>query len=84
MKEEKIRKKTIELLENEGWVVWYPYKTRWQKHKDIFGVYDLIAAKGEEIKFIQLTTFKNVPARVKKIRKFLNENNLNLFSRSEV
>jgi len=77
VKEATIRKKAIELLTAEGWVCWYPKKVKFQE-TDIFGVFDLICARGSEIKLIQLTTLPNLSARRRKIRRFLKEHNLQL------
>ncbi|MDE2233719.1 MAG: hypothetical protein KGJ90_06480 [Patescibacteria group bacterium] len=76
MKEYLIRKKVIARLEEECWVSWYPYKTKFRKEIDIFGVFDIVAMKGKEAKFIQLTSYENVSARIKKVGKFLTKNKI--------
>ncbi|HOK35388.1 MAG TPA: hypothetical protein PLL80_02050 [Candidatus Pacearchaeota archaeon] len=71
-KEAEIRKKAVEVLKEDGWIVWYPPKIRF-KQTDIFGVIDLLALKGRNQKNIQLTTTSNLATRRKKINKFLEE-----------
>lgn len=80
MKEAEIRKKVIAILTADRWVCWFPHKARWAKESDIFGVYDLILAKKNRIKFIQLTTLSNIRAREKKVKKFLTKHNLSIYS----
>jgi hypothetical protein len=74
MKESEIRKKAIEILKKDKWIVWYPAKSKWKKEQDIFGVFDLICIrmwkKMIEMKFVQLTTLSNIRAREKKVKKF--------------
>jgi len=77
MKEATIRKKAIELLTAKGWVCWFPKKVMFQE-TDIFGVFDLICARGSKIKLIQLTTLPNLSTRRRKIRRFLKEHSLKL------
>lgn len=64
-------------FEKRKWIWWFPIKSRWGGEKDIFGVYDCICVGKEKKKiklfFIQLTTAKNIRARIKKVEKFLNE-----------
>lgn len=71
-KESEIRKKAVQILENTGWVVWYPSKVRY-KQNDIFGIIDLLAIKRRRMKKIQLTTLPNISTKRKKIRKFLKK-----------
>ena len=75
MKESEIRKKAIDILEKDGYKVWYPPKVRWRKEGDIWGVFDLIAVNEGIIRFIQLTTLSNIRARERKVLKFLLESN---------
>jgi len=77
MKEAEIRKRAIEKLKKEKWILWYPAKIRF-KQNDIFGIFDLICWKRRtgEIKFIQLTTKANLSTREKKIKKFIKKNRL--------
>ncbi len=76
-KESVIRKKAVEILENQGFVYWYPAKVKF-KQNDIFGVFDLVCWKKKttEIKFLQLTTSPNISARRKKIKVFMVENKI--------
>ncbi|HOA47493.1 MAG TPA: hypothetical protein P5570_00460 [Candidatus Paceibacterota bacterium] len=71
-KESEIRKKVVQILENDGWIVWYPPKVRYKK-TDIFGIIDLLALKGRRQKNIQLTTVSNLATRRKKIDNFLTK-----------
>lgn len=80
MKETQIRKKALNTLKAAGWRTWYPYRVRYRKEKDIFGVYDIVAVKGKKTRFIQLTTKSHVGTRKKKVKKFLKSNNLSIQS----
>ena len=71
-KEALIRKKVVEILENNGWLTWYPAKTKY-KQNDVFGIIDLLAIKGKQKKNIQITTFSNTSSRRKKITNFLKK-----------
>ncbi len=71
-KETLIRKKAIQILEEEGWVVWWPAKVRY-KQTDVFGIIDVLALKGKRRKNIQLTTLPNISTRRKKITNFLEK-----------
>jgi len=70
MREAEIRKKAIEILKRDKWIVWYAPKVKF-KQTDIFGIIDLLALKGRRRKNIQLTTLPNVAAKRKKITNFL-------------
>jgi hypothetical protein len=69
MKEAAIRKKVIEALARDGWVTWHPPKARFYQ-TDIFGVFDVIAARDRRVRFVQLTSAANVSARRRKIEAF--------------
>lgn len=69
-KESVLRKKVVEILEKNGWITWYPSKTKY-KQNDIFGIIDLLAIKGRQKKNIQITTSSNTAERRKKIVNFL-------------
>lgn len=71
-KEAEIRKKVIQILEKEGWVVWYPPKVKYRQ-TDIFGIIDLLALRKNEGKNIQLTTLPNISTKRKKIINFLKK-----------
>ena len=71
-KEAVTRKKAVQALEGTGWVVWYPPKIRF-KQTDVFGIIDVLALKGRQKKYIQLTTLPNVSAKRKKIAGFLKK-----------
>lgn len=72
MKEAIIRKKARE--EMEGWVCWCPPKAKFQE-TDIFGIVDMVCAKGKRLKWIQYTTLSNISARKKKIQTVFKRDN---------
>lgn len=84
MTEAKIKKQVRTILEKEKWLVWYPPVSRFAPKfnyckdkvsaKDIFGIYDCLALKDSDIRFIQYTSLSNISARRKKILKFFQEN----------
>jgi len=76
-KEAQIRKKVVEILEKEDWIVWYPPKVKY-KQNDIFGIIDLLAIKGKKQKNIQITTISNISARRKKIINFIKKSKVEL------
>jgi len=76
-KEAQIRKKVVEILEKESWIVWYPPKVKY-KQNDIFGIIDLLAIKGKKQKNIQITTISNISARRKKIINFIKKSKVEL------
>ena len=71
-KESETRKKAIQELRGNGWVIWYPCKVKF-KQTDVFGIIDVLALKGKRRKNIQLTTLPNVSAKRKKITSFLKK-----------
>ncbi len=71
-KESLIRKKAIEILKREKWIVWFAPKVKFQQ-TDVFGIIDLLALRGKEKKNIQLTPLPNVSAKRKKIGNFLRK-----------
>jgi len=71
-KESLIRKKAIEILRRDKWIVWYAPKVKFQQ-TDVFGIIDVLALKGKQKKNIQLTTLPNVSGRRKKIISFLKK-----------
>lgn len=77
-KENLIRKKAIEILEKEKWLIWWPSRAIF-KQNDIFGLFDLICLKKKvgNLKFVQLTTLSNLSTRKKKIRAFFKKNKIN-------
>jgi len=78
MKEGLIRKKCLTLLKAGNWVAWYPYRVKYRKEIDIFGVFDIVAVKKDKTRFIQLTTLNNISARRRKVNKFLRKNKLKI------
>ena len=74
-KEAVIRKHAREALEGSGWVVWCPPKVRYHE-TDIFGIFDGIAWKDSDMRFIQWTSTSTMSARRKKIQKFFDENDV--------
>ena len=75
--EQFIRKKAIEILRHDKWVVWFAPKVKFQQ-TDIFGIIDLMTLKERRQKNIQLTTPPNVSAKRKKIINFLKTNKVEL------
>ena len=77
-REYEIRKKAVQVLEKQNWLVWWPSKAIF-KQNDIFGIFDLICLKKRSgnLKFIQLTTLPNLSTRKKKIRAFFKKNKIN-------
>lgn len=74
-KEAVIRKHALDYLNGEGWVCWYPYRNKYAKEQDIFGVFDLVCIHPDgKILFLQLTSYSNVAARFKKVMKFFDSN----------
>lgn len=72
MTEAKIRKEAKKILISEGFYPWCPAKAKYQE-TDIFGIYDCLAIKDSEIRYIQWTSVGNMRAREKKIKKFFEE-----------
>lgn len=79
MAQENIIRKAGKLkLALDGYVCWTGAKAMYQS-SDIFGIFDVIAAKKNainEIRLIQWTSIKNMGARRRKIRQFFLTNNL--------
>ena len=92
MKETKNKALVRKELEKDGWLVWYPpvsrfaprfpYCTETHSAKDIFTIFDCLALKDSEIRFIQYTSHKNRRAREKKIKDFYDK--WNVFLPAEV
>lgn len=74
-KEATIRKQAVKQLEKEGYITWCPAKVKYQE-TDVFGVFDCLALKDSDIRFIQWTSSSNVAARKKKILKFYEDNDV--------
>ena len=73
-----IRRKAIEILTLEGWVVWCGAKAMYRS-SDIFGIFDGIAVKKGEVnklRFIQWTSKSNMAARRRKMYSFFKVNHL--------
>ena len=70
MKESIIRKKAIDKLKGEGWTTWWPAKVKFHE-SDVFGCYDILACKGNKVRWIQITSLSNIRARERKIVGFL-------------
>jgi hypothetical protein len=69
--EAKIRKEAKKELELEGYLPWCPAKVKFRE-TDVFGIFDCIAVKDSELRFIQWTTRNHIPDRRKKIMKFFD------------
>lgn len=77
MKESEIREKVIKIKEKEGKTCWWPPKPRFSyKETDIFGAFDVICIDEQGIELIQLTDITNFSHRKKKVKKWLNKNNV--------
>ncbi len=76
-KEATIRKHAKEELEKHGWAYWIPTATQWNSN-DVFGIFDVIAWSGKEMRLIQYTSVHNINARKKKIMGFIIENDLKI------
>lgn len=70
--EKLIRSKAREILKKEGFHLWCPSKVRY-KETDIFGIFDGLAIRDSDLRFIQWTTKHNAKARVNKINAFFDE-----------
>lgn len=78
-KESVIRKKVIDTLSQDGWICWYPFKARYAKEVDIFGVFDVIAIHPDaNTKFIQVTNYANISNRRKKIEGWVGRKQIDL------
>lgn len=82
MKESQIRAKAKEQIIKDGGVPWFAGKIKFKAESDIWGVYDglIVYPPNASITPIQLTTIANVRAREKKIKNFMREFNLSIFS----
>lgn len=74
MKESQILFEAKKKLGKDGYYFWVPPRT-WGE-RDIFGVFDLIAAKGRKIMFVQLTTIQHISDRHKKILNFYSKHDI--------
>jgi hypothetical protein len=77
-KEGLIRKKVIDILENNDWITWYPAKVRYKQQNDVFGIIDLLAIKKKQRKNVQITTLSNLSNRRKKIKNFLKKSKVEM------
>ena len=87
-KEKTIRKRAQEKLTEEGWVVWIPSSARYgagttyfddgdcKRGDDIFNIFDLVAWRDRQIKFVQYTARSSVSARVAKVLDLFEERDL--------
>jgi Holliday junction resolvase len=70
------------VLESEGWLVYrVPASRMWQKEEDVFGLWDLLAVKGREYKFVQVKS--NQRRDMKPLQLFAKEH-FNPFVRFEL
>ena len=70
MKESDIQLEAKKVLLDQGYVYWFPPKIRFYQ-RDIFGIFDFVAARKEEILFVQLTTVQHISDRRRKITAFM-------------
>ncbi len=92
MTESKIKKLVKDNLEKENYLVWYPpvsrfapkfkYCDKQYSAKDIFTLFDCLALKDSEVRYIQYTSKSNIRAREKKIKAFYDK--WNVFIPAEV
>lgn len=75
MTEAQIKQKVKKQLDKDGYIYWFPLRNRYRK-EDIFTIWDLIAWKDSEMRFIQFTSKSNISTRKKKIEKYFKENNV--------
>lgn len=76
--ESTIRKRAKEKLEDEGWdCYWIPTATTWHSN-DVFGIYDVLAWKRDQMRWIQYTSRDHVSHRVNKINDFKKEHDVSL------
>lgn len=83
MTESKIKALVKKELEKDEFLVWYPPVSRFapkfkycdQQHsaKDIFTLFDCLALKDSEMRYIQYTSKGNIRAREKKIKNFFDK-----------
>ncbi|MFI5205318.1 MAG: hypothetical protein ACHQVK_00070 [Candidatus Paceibacterales bacterium] len=78
MKEKDLQKIVKAKLIADGYVYWFPPRT-WGE-RDIMGVFDFMAAKGNKVIFVQITTIQHISERVKKIKRFYEQNGLRPFN----
>ena len=81
MTEYQIKQQVKKKLDKEGYIYWFPLRNKYRK-EDIFSIWDLIAWKDSELRFIQFTSKSNISARKKKIEKYFKDNDV--FCPSEV
>jgi len=66
------QRKCIEYLENLGWKVSKAEQGgKFNKEKDLFGLFDLVAFRAQQVMFVQVTT--NVPHTHKNYKAFADE-----------
>ena len=73
--ESQIRQKFKEICRHNKWDYWFPIRTRWHR-EDIFNIGDVLISTKQGLKLIQLTTYSNISARRRKIKKILKKINL--------
>jgi hypothetical protein len=74
MKEKELKALAKKRLDDAGYTHWWPPRVGWYQQsdvKDLFGVFDCVAARNGKIKFIQITTSPNLSARRKKIQAWM-------------
>ncbi len=81
MKEKEIKKRAIELINNQGGVAWCPPKVKYLKENDVFGCFDAIVIyPPSNIVFIQWTTKSNIRAREKKVLGFMKAKKVSIYA----
>jgi len=72
MTEKDLRDFITDKLGHLGWVCWWSPRVKFRKQQDIFTMWDGVAAKGSQTKFIQFTTKSNKSSHIAKITAFRN------------
>ena len=81
MREAEIKRRAIQEIIKQKGIPWFASKVKWKKESDAFGVWDgLIIYPPTMLIPIQLTTIGNIRAREKKIKKFLVDKGVEIFS----
>ena len=81
MTEKQIRKEATKTITKQNGICWFASKVKFKKESDIFSIWDgLVIYPPATLIPIQLTTIENIRAREKKIKKFLANREIEIFS----
>lgn len=70
MTEKQLRDDLKQVLQTDGWNVWFARRMKFIKDQDILTIYDGIKAKGNKFIPIQFTTLSNKSSHIKKIKEY--------------